>query len=145
MNIWTIGFTKTSAEHFFEGLRQTGAQRVVDVRLHNVSQLSGFAKKQDLAYFLKTICGIEYEHVPLLAPTAEMLDAYRKRRMTWPQYEESYLALLEDRRAHEVLQKSSLAESCLLCSEDKPARCHRRLAAEYLQRHWGDVVIHHLT
>jgi len=145
VNLWTIGFTKTSAEHFFETLREAGVRRLVDVRLHNVSQLAGFAKKQDLEYFLRVIGGIEYEHIPLLAPTAEMLDAYRKRGLSWDQYERQYLDLIAERRVEDALTREQLAESCLLCSEDKPARCHRRLVAEYLAERWGDLEIRHLT
>ncbi|RLT36120.1 MAG: DUF488 domain-containing protein [Chloroflexi bacterium] len=145
MNIWTIGFTKTTAERFFETLRNSGTRRLVDIRLNNVSQLAGFAKKQDLSYFLKTICGIEYEHLPILAPTAEMLDAYRKRLMSWAEYEQQFLTLMSERHIESVIPFEVLADSCLLCSEDRPARCHRRLVAEYLAQHWGGIEIQHLT
>ena len=145
MNVWTIGFTKWSAEEFFESLRASGAKRVVDVRLHNVSQLAGFAKKQDLEYFLKTICGIGYEHLPILAPTAEMLDEYRKKRITWDTYEERFLALMKDRRIEKEVPPTLVEDACLLCSEDKPHRCHRRLVADYLAEHWGGVKVEHLV
>ena len=144
MKVLTIGFTKRSARRFFEVLRDSGAKRVVDVRLNNVSQLAGFAKKDDLAYFLKTICGMEYVHLPVLAPTQEMLDDYKKRRGDWQTYEAKFLDLMKQRRIEETVSREVVADGCLLCSEDKPHHCHRRLVAEYLKQHWGDVEIRHL-
>jgi len=145
MKLSTIGFTKKSAENFFETLRKSGAKRVVDVRLNNVSQLAGFAKKQDLAYFLQKICGMEYVHLPLLAPTQEMLDEYKKQRGSWDAYEQRFLDLMKERQIEENISREMLADGCLLCSEDQPHHCHRRLVAEYLKRHWGNVDIQHLS
>ncbi|MBS0151037.1 MAG: DUF488 domain-containing protein [Nitrospira sp.] len=144
MNLFTMGFTKKSAETFFEALRISGAKRVVDVRLNNVSQLAGFAKKQDLIYFLKHICGMDYVHLQDLAPTQDMLDDYKKSRGTWEAYEQRFLALMKQRRIEEKISKETLADGCLLCSEEKPHHCHRRLVAEYLRQHWGDIEIKHL-
>lgn len=144
MNIWTIGFTKTSAERFFEQLKTSGAGRLVDVRLNNVSQLAGFAKRDDLAYFLKSICSMDYIHEPMLAPTSVMLDAYRKKTITWDQYEAQFLLLMKERRIESLMPRDIITDSVLLCSEDKPGRCHRRLVAEYLAAHWGNVEIKHL-
>lgn len=142
--VFTIGFTKKPARHFFELLRHSGAKRVVDVRLNNVSQLAGFAKKDDLAYFLREICGFEYVHLPELAPTQEMLDAYKKQRGDWRTYEARFLDLMRERRIHETVPREVIADGCLLCSEEKPHHCHRRLVAEYLRQHWGDIDIVHL-
>lgn len=144
MRVFTIGFTKKSARRFFEILRASGAKRVVDVRLNNVSQLAGFAKKDDLAYFLKKICGMEYVHLPELAPTKEMLDQYKKQRGDWRTYEARFLALMKQRRIEDMVSREVLTDGCLLCSEDKPHHCHRRLVAEYLKQHWGDIDIAHL-
>jgi len=144
MKLFTIGFTKKTAQRFFQLLRASGAKRVVDVRLNNVSQLAGFAKKDDLAFFLKEICAMEYVHVPTLAPTQEMLDEYKKQRGDWKTYEDRFLALMRQRRIEETLPRDVVADGCLLCSEDKPHYCHRRLVAEYLKQHWGDVDIIHL-
>jgi len=145
MKIYTIGFTKKTAEEFFETLRESGAKRLVDVRLNNVSQLAGFAKKQDLAYFLEKICGMGYLHLPLLAPTQDILDQYKKRNGDWQIYEKSFLGLMRDRKIEQALSREVLANSCLLCSEDMPQHCHRRLVAEYLKEHWGEVEICHLV
>ncbi len=144
MTIYTIGFTKKSAEQFFEALRKSGARRLVDVRLNNVSQLAGFAKKQDLKYFLEKICGMEYVHLPILAPTQEILDEYKKRKGDWQVYERSFLELMRERKIEDQVSRDVIAGGCLLCSEDKPDHCHRRLVAEYLKKHWGDVEIRHL-
>jgi len=144
MKIYTIGFTKKSAQTFFSALTEAGVKRLVDVRLNNVSQLAGFAKKEDLRYFTKAICGIDYLHVPALAPTAEILDAYKKRKGEWSMYERQFLELMRSRRIEEIVSPDTLDGSCLLCSEEKPHHCHRRLVAEYLKEHWGNVDIEHL-
>jgi len=144
MKVFTIGFTKKSARQFFETLRQSGVKRVVDVRLNNVSQLAGFAKRDDLKFFLKEVCGMDYVHTPDLAPTQEMLDEYKKLKGDWATYEKRFLDLMEKRKIEERIPKEVVAEGCLLCSEDKPHHCHRRLVAEYLKQHWGDLDISHL-
>ena len=144
MKVCTIGFTKTTAESFFSRLSKAGVRKIVDVRLNNVSQLAGFAKKKDLQYFLKVICNIGYEHRPELAPTKDMLDSYKKHGGDWATYEERFLKLMEKRRIEDTVPRSAMDEVCLLCSEDKPHHCHRRLVAEYLKRKWGTVEIAHL-
>src|ERR1700679_208642 len=144
MKIFTIGFTKKSAETFFGRLVASGAARVVDVRLNNVSQLAGFAKRDDLRYFLKTICSMDYIHVPDLAPTQEMLDEYKKGGGDWPRYAQVFLELMRSRQIERTVSKELVSEGCLLCSEDKPHHCHRRLVAEYLKDHWGDIDVSHL-
>jgi uncharacterized protein (DUF488 family) len=143
--IFTIGFTRKSAERFFEGLRSAGVERVVDIRLHNESQLAGFSKRRDLEYFLRVILGIEYVHLPELAPTGDMLRAYRAQRGSWPVYERQFLALMEERRVEETLPRTLFDRACLLCSEVEPDHCHRRLVVEHLGRHWPGVGVHHLT
>lgn len=143
MNIYTIGFTKKSAETFFETISKSGVTRVLDTRLNNVSQLAGFAKKTDLIYFLEKICNVEYVHMTELAPTQDMLDEYKKLTHDWKRYEKKFVKLIEKRKI-ETLSKSLFKDSCLLCSEEKPHQCHRRLVAEYLKAHWGKVTINHL-
>lgn len=145
MKMFTIGFTKKSAKKFFDLIRVSGAKRVIDVRLNNVSQLAGFAKKDDLAYFLKEICGMDYVHLPALAPTQDMLDQYKKQHGDWKTYELRFVELMQKRRIEETIRKEIVADGCLLCSEDKPHHCHRRLVAEYLKQHWGDVDVSHLA
>jgi uncharacterized protein (DUF488 family) len=144
MKLFTIGFTKSSAESFFGRLRRAGVRRLVDVRLNNVSQLAGFAKRDDLRYFLSAICGIDYAHDPQLAPTQEMLDAYKKARGDWSEYERRFVDLIATRQIESTLNRDAIADACLLCSEDKPHHCHRRLVAEYLREKWGEVEIVHL-
>jgi len=143
MKLFTIGFTKTSAEKFFSRLSAANVQKLVDVRLNNVSQLAGFAKKDDLKYFVKSICHIDYEHLSELAPTQDILDEYKKSKGAWSIYAEKFLDLMA-RRKIENIDRRALNGACLLCSEDKPHHCHRRLVAEYLQEKWGDVQITHL-
>ncbi len=144
MKVFTIGFTKTSAESFFNRLQKAGVKKVVDVRLNNVSQLAGFAKKDDLRYFLQAICGIDYVHQPEFAPTQKMLDAYKKDRGDWTEYEKRFLELMANRHIEEVVAREALDGACLLCSEEKPHHCHRRLVAEYLKEKWRNLEVSHL-
>ena len=144
IKLYTIGFTKTTAESFFSRLSKSGVKKIVDVRLNNQSQLAGFAKKRDLPYFLQSLCGIGYEHRPELAPTQDILDGYKKHRGDWETYEEHFIKLMENRRIEETIPRSAMDGVCLLCSEDTPHHCHRRLVAEYLEEEWGDVEVSHL-
>jgi uncharacterized protein (DUF488 family) len=145
MTIFTIGFTKKSAEAFFTRLKDAGVRRLIDVRLNNVSQLAGFTKKDDLRYFTKAICNVEYLHLPELAPTAEILDPYKKAKNgDWALYERQFIELMRSRHIERTLSRDMLDGGCLLCSEEKPHHCHRRLVAEYLKEHWRDVEIEHI-
>lgn len=140
MNIYTIGFTKTTARNFFARLSASGVRTLLDVRLKADSQLSGFAKKQDLAYFVPALVGASYRHELALAPTKEMLDSYKKKQMSWQAYEDSYIGLITSRKVENLLVPSELDGACFLCSEDTPHHCHRRLAAEYLASKWKEKV-----
>lgn len=144
MKIFTIGFTKKSAKEFFSLLKKPGINRLIDIRLNNVSQLAGFTKKNDLQFFSSEICGIDYLHIPELAPTKDILDAYKKNGGDWKTYEEKFLFLMEKRRIENSLNKQVLDGSCLLCSEETPHHCHRRLVVEYLQNKWSDIEVVHL-
>jgi uncharacterized protein (DUF488 family) len=145
MKIYTIGFTKKSAEKFFGLLRRSESSTLVDVRLNNVSQLSGFAKRDDLKYFLSELCAMAYVHRPDLAPTQPMLDDFKKQGSGWATYENRFLELMEQRRVDEAVPQELLTNAVLLCSEDKPHHCHRRLVAEYLAGRWGGATIEHLV
>jgi uncharacterized protein (DUF488 family) len=142
--IFTIGFTQKSAREFFELLQRAGAHRVIDIRLNNESQLAGFTKKEDLEYFLKAIAGIDYVHRPNLAPTKEILDSYKKKKLSWADYERQFLKLMTERRVESTINHNDLDKACLLCSEPNAERCHRKLVAEYLRAKWGNVEISHL-
>ena len=146
MEIFTIGFTKTTAADFFGRLKASRIERLLDVRLHNRSQLAGFAKRDDLEYFLRELVGASYEHEPLLAPTEDILDAFKKKgAMSWADYEERFMALLRERRIESALSPEDFdRRTVLLCSEDTPEHCHRRLVAEYLADRWGNIEIVHL-
>lgn len=135
MNIYTIGFTKKNAETFFRFLKQSDVRTLIDVRLNNVSQLAGFAKRDDLKFFLKEICGAEYVHAPELAPTKDILSAYKKGEMPWEVYEDKFLNLMGQRNIERTVKSALLEHGCLLCSEHEPHLCHRRLVVEYLNEH----------
>jgi uncharacterized protein (DUF488 family) len=145
MEIYSIGFTQKTAEQFFSLLKSAGIRRLLDVRLNNISQLAGFAKRQDLPFFLKEICHAEYRHEPLLAPTQDILDRYKKKKGSWPEYESKFLALLAERKVEKSLDRSLFSvPTVLLCSEPTPERCHRRLVLEYLTEKWRDLHAIHL-
>lgn len=137
VNMTTIGFTKSNAENFFERLKKAGVKKLIDVRLHNTSQLAGFAKADDLAYFLKQICGVQYVHQPVLAPTDQMLKAYKKEKGDWSVYENQFISLMAERRIETRLKPEMFDGACLLCSEATPHHCHRRIVCEYLNDKWG--------
>ena len=145
MEIYSIGFTQKSASEFFGALKAHHIERLLDVRLNNTSQLAGFAKQADLAYFLQEICNAAYDHEPLLAPTQELLDAFKKHKGSWDVYEESFLSLMKERKIECAIDRESFAKrTVLLCSEPTAEHCHRRLVLEYLRQHWEGIEIHHL-
>ena len=145
MEIYTIGFTKKTAAEFFASLRRAGIKRLVDVRLNNTSQLAGFAKRDDLEFFLKEICQAEYHHQPMLSPDKDLLDGYKKKTVSWEQYEQRFLAVLRQREVETLVDRGLFdVPTVLLCSEPTADRCHRRLVAEYLATKWSDARIVHL-
>ena len=144
IKLYTIGFTGKSAQKFFELLEKNGVKKIVDTRISNNSQLSGFAKGQDLAFFARRIANIDYEHNLEFAPTRELLDSYRKKDLTWEAYTTEYLNLLQARDIKNTVDVTRLHDCCLLCSEHSPEKCHRRLLAEYLQAIDPNVQIIHL-
>jgi len=144
MKIFTVGYNRKSAEEFFNLLKQPGLARVVDVRLHNVSQLAGFTKMKDLQFFLREIDDLDYLHMTELAPSEPIFVAYRRRGGDWGTFERAFLSLMRARHIEITLDRSIMDGACLLCGEPQPEHCHRRLVAEYLRDKWGDVEIVHL-
>ncbi len=144
IKLYTIGFTGKSAEKFFNLLRNSSVKKIIDTRINNVSQLSGFAKGSDLTFFAKEIGKMSYEHKIDFAPTKELLSRYRAKEISWKEYEIEYLNLLDVRKVSQKIDIESLHENCLLCSEHTPEKCHRRLLAEYLKNVRNDLEIVHL-
>jgi len=145
MKTYTIGFTQKNAQRFFDLIKRNHVARIIDVRLNNVSQLAGFAKRDDFKYFLSELCGADYIHVEELAPTKDIFGAYKKKIITWEVYEDKFLTLMSQRNIERTIGKSLLDNGCLLCSEHKPHHCHRRLVVEYLNQHWDtDIEVVHL-
>lgn len=142
--LFTIGFTKKTAREFFDLLKRAGVRQIIDIRLKPGSQLSGFAKGDDLRFFLDAILGIRYIHMPQFAPTKEILDDYRKGQISWTVYERDFLHILSERNIQNLVTQEMLNKSCLLCSEAEPKHCHRRLVAEYLQEKFRNMEIMHL-
>lgn len=145
MKISTIGFTKKNAQTFFDYLKTQGVTKLIDVRLNNVSPLAGFAKKDDLKFFLKELCQASYSHIPDMAPTKELLSPYKKGDMLWSEYEDKFLNLMAKRNIERIAKSELKDNSCLLCSEHEPHFCHRRLVVEYLNRTTDmDLQVKHL-
>ncbi|MBQ3433577.1 MAG: DUF488 domain-containing protein [Selenomonadaceae bacterium] len=144
--IFTIGFTKLTAEEFFTCLERSRVNRVVDVRLYNTSQLLGFSKFPDIKYFLRNLSGIDYVHDLQFAPTERIFDSYKKKYITWEDYEEAFAALMRSRNIEDYIRKNyaDAEDYCLLCAEVSPENCHRRLVAEKIKEVLGDVEIVHL-
>ena len=134
-NTYTIGFTKKNAETFFNFLRKNNILKLIDVRLNNVSQLAGYAKKEDLKFFLKELCNADYLHMPDLAPTNAILKPYKNGSISWEKYEDLFLNLMAQRNIERIVSPELLEQGCLLCSEHEPHHCHRRLVVEYLNQH----------
>lgn len=145
MEIYTIGFTKKKAEDFFSMIKDNDIKLLIDVRLNNTSQLSAFAKKNDLKYFLKELCNCEYVHIPDLAPTKEILKPYQKKEISWEAYEDKFMNLMQRRRIERYLRSEDFNNSCLLCSEHLPHYCHRRLVLEYLKKFNNGIQSNHLV
>jgi uncharacterized protein (DUF488 family) len=139
LRVFTIGFTRKSAEQFFELVRSAGARSLTDVRRRPDTQLSGFAQARDLRYFLPKLAGIPYRHELLLAPSTELLNDYRRHGLAWDDYVPRYLAELRERHVETALNPADLDETILLCSEPATERCHRRLCLEYLAEYWGPI------
>jgi len=144
IKLFTIGFTQKSAQSFFTKLKNVGVVKLIDIRLNNISQLAGFAKRDDLIYFLQKICDCSYEHLPNWAPTKDILEAYKKKQIDWNEYEKRFSKLINERKIESLIKSDDLNNSCLLCSEPSPDKCHRRLIAEYLKEKFVNIEIIHL-
>ena len=142
--LYTIGYTKKSARTFFSALKSSKISLLLDIRLNNTSQLAGYTKKEDLEYFLETICSCSYKHLPQFAPTKEILDNYHNKRIAWLDYEKQFNALLGNRQPITVLDINHIDHACLLCAEPTPEYCHRRLVAEYINEAISGITIQHL-
>lgn len=140
MKTYTIGFTQKNAQKFFTLIKRNNVARIVDVRLNNVSQLAGFAKHEDLKYFLSELCNADYIHVKELTPTKDILDSYKKNIITWDAYADKFLNLMSQRNIERSIDRSILENGCLLCSEHQPHYCHRRLVVEYLNKHLNSEI-----
>lgn len=144
VNLYTIGFTGRTAKDFFTNIQNANVKKVIDVRLNNTSQLSGFAKRDDLSYFLKEICGCDYVHNTSFAPTIEILNSYKKKHISWNEYETQFLKLISIRKIENMITENEIHMSCLLCSELQADRCHRTIIAKYFQDKFKNVKIYNI-
>ena len=144
MKLFTIGFTKKDAKTFFGLLMKNNVKTVIDIRLNNHSQLAGFSKGNDLAYFLKAIAGIDYYYFIQAAPEESLLKKWQKGEITWPEYEAAYKEMLVKRNVIGKIDAKILENGCLLCSEPTAEQCHRRLLGEYLREKVPGLEIVHI-
>ena len=144
IRVFTIGCAGKNARQFFSILKQSGIRKVIDVRLYNTSQLAGFTRKHDVEYFLQAIVGAEYIHMPIMAPTKQLLNDYKKRLISWQQYETEFKSIITQRKIDKHITLQDMDMSCFLCSEATADNCHRRLVAEYLAGFWPNISIIHL-
>jgi uncharacterized protein (DUF488 family) len=144
IKLFTIGFAKKNAEEFFTKLKKANIKTLIDIRLNNISQLAGFTKKNDLEYFLREICGINYIYRPEWAPTKDILDNYKKKNISWQEYADKYNNLLLERKITNDIDLNELNMACLLCSELTPDKCHRKLLSEYFKKNFNNIDILHL-
>ncbi|TJX12702.1 DUF488 domain-containing protein [Tissierella creatinini] len=141
--IYTIGFTKKTAERFFNILKENRIELVLDIRLNNTSQLAGFAKFPDIKYFLNQICGIEYIHDVRFSPSEETLKRYKKKAINWEQYISEFNITMNERNINKDIKENySLDKNvCLLCSEVTSENCHRSLVSSRFKDIFGDIDI----
>ena len=142
--LYTIGYTKRSAQSFFTTLEDANVKLLIDIRLNNTSQLAGYTKKEDLAFFLKAISSCDYVHLPEFAPSKDILDSYHAKNIDWQVYESKFTELLESRNPIMQIRGLNIDHSCLLCAEPKPDKCHRRLVANYIKQYYPEIQIQHL-
>ena len=142
MSLYTIGFTKHSAENFFETLKSSGVTKLIDIRINKTSQLAGFAKGSDLPYFLRVCAGIAYESIENLAPSKDLLRRYRSKEISWEFFEDLYLQRITSSGALDSLNPKDFDNACLLCSEHTSERCHRRILADEMHKRWGIQIVH---
>ena len=144
IELFTIGFTKKSADVFFESLKKNNIKTLIDIRLNNVSQLAGFTKKEDLKYFLKNICNVDYQHIADLAPTDDILKRYKTKEINWVEYESLFKDLLNTRHPENYIKLEQLNYACLLCSEHDATYCHRKIVAEYFKSIYENIIVNHI-
>lgn len=146
IKVCTIGFTKKTAKQFFSILTKNNIDTVVDIRLNNSSQLAGFSKYPDIEFFLEKICNTGYKHDLHFAPKDSTLTKYKKKQISWDEYEKEFAQTMMERKITEYIKANYSSEGsiCLLCSEPTPENCHRRLVANYFKEIFHEVQILHL-
>ncbi|MFH2060466.1 MAG: DUF488 domain-containing protein [Pseudomonadota bacterium] len=142
--LYTIGYTQKTAEEFFGLLKANEIQQLFDIRLYNNTQLAGFTKQDSLEYFLWELLKIGYRCFPLMAPSKELFDDSKKNGLPWKDYELRFNRLIRDRAIEHMIEEYQIDHTCLLCCEPEATNCHRRLVAEYLQKHFDDIEIIHI-
>ena len=144
--IYTIGFTKKTAQTFFELLKEKQIEIVLDIRLNNTSQLAAFTKYPDIEYFLHEISNIAYIHDTKFSPTEETLNRYKKKEINWDQYVEEFIQTMKSREIAKYIKANYLIEKkiCLLCSEVTAIQCHRSLIANEFKEIINELKVIHL-
>jgi uncharacterized protein YeaO (DUF488 family) len=145
MKLFTIGFTGKSAEKFFGLLETSKASKLIDIRINRTSQLAGFAKEQDLKFFLPKLIGMDYVIREDLAPTKELLASYRNKEINWDEFADKYSELLKQRGVIDSLNSELFDNAVLLCSENEPEKCHRSLLANLINKKFPNFQVTNLV
>ena len=142
--LYTMGYTQKTAEKLFNLLSEHEIKRLMDIRLHNNTQLAGFTKQNNFKYFIERLSDIEYRHIPLMAPSKDIFDDYMKNGLEWEGYELRFKRLIDQRKIEQLINEDEIDGACMLCCEPEATNCHRRLVAEYLQNYFKNIEIIHL-
>ncbi len=156
MRLFTIGVYGSTKQSFFAALQAAKVDLFVDVRRRRGlrGKTYAYANATALKKYLKEL-GIEYLHLPDLAPTQEAIAsqgeadkragvARRARQELDPGFVKSYehdcLANLDPAGVREQLGHAK--RPVLFCVEETPGACHRSLLADRLAPAWRGQVQH---
>lgn len=147
INIYTIGFTKKDAKHFFNIIKEEGITLIIDVRLNNTSQLAGFSKYPDIVYFLEKCSGCAYISDKRFAPLESTLILYKTKKISWEEYVSQFNSTMKDRNIEKYIKEKyenviEKEKICFLCSEEMPEHCHRSLIANLFSKLFNTNIIH---
>ena len=132
MKIDVLSAYQTTAEEFFNKILGWKATLLLDIRLKNTNQLSGFTKQEDLEYFTHVIAHADYVHDVEYSPTKSLLDAYLDAGMPYEEYFKKYAAELKADNAITISSRNMAATIPSPSWEQLPkASFPRRRAASF--------------
>jgi len=140
--VYTIGTQGMHDAPFLQLLREHQVDAVIDVRLRNEGRYYRFASGKHIRALVEQD-GIAYRHELAFAPTSAMRKVYEVYG-DWAAYELTYDCLKDEREMGTLWgeEYSRFTNPCLLCAEELPDRCHRRLLAEHLGKVFDVPILH---